>query len=164
MRIKLSIHAGAKITEVFALLKKIEMNGFEEESQSIVYALIELISNSLRAQRSKKVNIPVQLIMEIKDNTFLAMIKDHGGGFDPGKLPYDISMPAEKIDTQSHEFKEYREKTNNKHFGLGIYIAKKIFDKLSISFFDGEETQTKTYSPSIQGTIIKCSLKIGAKK
>ena len=82
-------------------------------------------------------------------------IKDYGGGFDPGKLSYDLEQNHRKINPQSSSFIKYREKNNYLRFGMGLLLARRTFAFFDLSFFDNYEKQVKWESGEAAGTIIR---------
>lgn len=161
-RIRLTIHPGATVTEVFSLLRKVEIVGLPHSPQTIIYAVLELVSNSLRALSKKVDPAPVYVTLAFKDGSFTAEVRDEAGGFDPSTLPYDINLPVDRIDIESKAFHAYREANGNRHFGLGLYIAKKVFDRLEIHFFDGTGNEVPWDAQEKHGTLIRGSIAIGA--
>ena len=59
----------------------------ESESRNIKNGLLELINNSLRAHRENKIDESIVISFECINSTLKMLIKDHGKGFDPEKLP-----------------------------------------------------------------------------
>ncbi len=120
----------------------------------VSFALLELVSNSIRAHREKGVADAVNVRISTDGEEFHVTVQDSGRGFDPGLLPYDIGAPAEGIDVMSDPFCSYRELHNGSRFGMGLYVAKKTFPKFSLFFVDSLEHPCPWFSGKVKGTRI----------
>ncbi|MCK7460796.1 MAG: ATP-binding protein [Sphingobacterium sp.] len=59
------------------------------------------LSNSMQAHRERGVREEVELRYAIADNRLSIEILDSGRGFDPGRLPYRLDSPLDRIDPRS---------------------------------------------------------------
>jgi anti-sigma regulatory factor (Ser/Thr protein kinase) len=132
--------------KILATLNEVSFNGSTRNDEQAVYAILELISNSLRAHREKKIREKIVLKIHTDGERVLVKLKDKGGGFDPSHLPYDINLPVEEIDPVSESFDSYRQKHDYKRFGMGLLLARKIFPGFKLSFVDE--------NGMVQGTIV----------
>ena len=154
------IKKDADFGEILHLLGSIEFEGIELpiNTEQISFAVLELISNSLRAHREKGVDAPVRLRLAAKDTGIHIRVQDWGGGFDTSNLPYDLNAPVEKIDTNTDEFQEYRENHGYLRFGIGLYVAKRTFDRFSLNFIDEDLNQVQWGEEKCRGTQIDLEL------
>jgi anti-sigma regulatory factor (Ser/Thr protein kinase) len=127
-------------------------------SELISFALLELVSNSIRAHRERKVADPVAVRLEAADEEFRATVLDAGRGFDPSRLPYDLFAPASDVDIMSDSFAAYREEHGGSRFGMGLYVAKKTFSRFSLQFVDAQEQPCPWFSGAVRGTRIELGL------
>lgn len=144
------------------MLNNIHLPDYSIDHDNIKYAVMELLNNSLRAHREKKVNKAIITTFNTCNSHLLINIKDYGGGFDPRKLPYDLGEDHQEINSQSSFFIEYREKNNYLRFGMGLLLAKRTFTNFDLGFFDNYEKQVNWESGEVAGTIIRLST--GAQK
>jgi anti-sigma regulatory factor (Ser/Thr protein kinase) len=127
-------------------------------SELISFALLELVSNSIRAHRERNVADPVAVRLEAADEEFRATVLDAGRGFDPGRLPYDLFAPVAEVDIMSDDFASYRDKNGGSRFGMGLYVAKKTFPRFSLQFVDSQEQPCPWFSGAVKGTRIELGL------
>ena len=140
------------------MLNNIHLPDYEGiDHDNIKYAVMELLNNSLRAHREKRVNKAIITTLNTFNSHLTINIKDYGGGFDPGKLPYDLEKDHREINPQSSCFIEYREKYNYMRFGMGLLLARRTFTCFDLSFFDNYGKQIKWESGEAAGTIIRLS-------
>lgn len=132
----------------------------ESESQNIKNGLLELINNSLRAHRENKIDKSIIITFECINSSLKMYIKDHGKGFDPEKLPYPIEKNINEIDINSDKFKEYQQNNNYLRFGMGLYLVKKIFNKMEILFHDEEGKVVPWDENKVSGTTITATIKV----
>jgi anti-sigma regulatory factor (Ser/Thr protein kinase) len=148
---------------VLGTLEEIRSGKDEALMVHIRFALLELINNSLRAHRSRSVSDPMRLEFRIIESTGVqqpgvtglqVLLEDHGRGFDPADLPYNIYGPASEVDLQSESFLLYRELHNQQRFGMGLFVTKRTFDRFKLEFIDFDG-YPRDYSPGdIRGTRI----------
>ena len=124
----------------------------------ISFALLELVSNSIRAHRERGVTEAVKVKLSIEDGEFRATVQNSGRGFDPTLLPYDINSKPETVDVMSDSFAAYRQQFGGSRFGMGLYVAKKTFADFRLGFVDGAENPCPWFSGTVKGTKIDLSL------
>jgi len=156
-QITLNIHPDADFREVLQILESIQFPDFVGNSDNIKYAVLELISNSLRAHQEKKVDKQVMAVFRTEDTRIDVEVKDFGGGFDPTQLPYSLDAPVEMIDQTSDEFEKYQKKHNFLRFGMGLLITKKTFPFFELIFFDEDEQPVEWGQGAVNGTMIRVS-------
>ncbi|MFO7850104.1 MAG: ATP-binding protein [Spirochaetia bacterium] len=122
--------------------------------EQAVYAVLELLNNSLRAHRERGETTPIYLHFSIGKEGLEVYLQDWGGGFDVSSLPYDLNKNPEEINIHNEEFESYRREHRYKKFGLGLYLAKKTFHNFSLYFIDGNGSVTDWENGDIAGTVI----------
>jgi anti-sigma regulatory factor (Ser/Thr protein kinase) len=156
-RVTVNIHPEADFREVLRILESIHFPDFVTNSENIKYAILELISNSLRAHREKNIDKQVIAVFRAEDTKVDIEVKDFGGGFDPARLPYPLDAPVETIDLTSDAFEEYQEKHKYLRFGMGLLITKKTFPFFQLIFFDEAEQPVQWAQSGVRGTVIRVS-------
>lgn len=126
----------------------------------VSFALLELVSNSIRAHREKGVTESVKVELQADEGELRATILDAGRGFDPSLLPYDLCAGVETINVMSEEFSNYRDIHEGKRFGMGLYVARKTFKRFVLNFVDSQETPCPWFSGKVKGTRIDLALPI----
>jgi anti-sigma regulatory factor (Ser/Thr protein kinase) len=129
----------------------------------VSFALLELISNSIRAHRERGVTEAVKVQLESNSGEFQATVLDAGRGFDPSLLPYDLNAAASDVDVMSEPFSDYRRVHGGSRFGMGLYMAKKTFSSFKLCFVDAAGVPCPWYSGKVKGTKIALSLPIADK-
>ena len=156
--VRINISPTVEFREILKVLNNIYLPDYDGiDHDNIKYAVMELLNNSLRAHREKRVNKTIITTFNTFNSHLTINIKDYGGGFDPGKLPYDLEKDHQEINPQSSSFIEYREKNNYLRFGMGLLLAKRTFAYFDLSFFNNYEKQVKWESGEAAGTIIRLS-------
>ena len=141
--------------EILAKLNRVKFVGSTIATEHITYSVLELLNNSLRAQRENNIHDPILLRFQERQEGFNIYLRDWGGGFDISSLPYDITSKVEDIDIHNEEFEQYRQEHEYLRFGLGLYLARKTFPFFSISFIDPDE-EPIDWNPEITaGTVIE---------
>jgi hypothetical protein len=128
----------------------------------ISFAILELLSNSMRAQCERGREEPIVVRIWIEGNAMMASVQDRGGGFDPASLPYAFDAPVDSLDLMSPDFIEYRERSNNTRFGMGLVAVRKIFPLFSLKFVDASDRELPWPSPDIEGTRITLGLPLSS--
>ncbi|SRR6056297_488913 len=141
--------------EILAKLNRVKFIGSFIPTEHITYSVLELLNNSLRAQRERNANDPILLRFQERKEGFHIYIRDWGGGFDISELPYDIHTKVDEIDIHNEEFERYRQEHEYMRFGLGLYLARKTFPFFSISFIDPHEKPVEWDPRVTAGTIIE---------
>jgi anti-sigma regulatory factor (Ser/Thr protein kinase) len=159
-KISFIIKRDADFGEILNLLSSIEFEGVELplKAEQIAFAVLELINNSLRAHREKGVEEPVRLRFAGKDSGVHIQVQDWGGGFDTSRLPYDLNTSPEEIDTNADQFQEYRENHGYLRFGIGLYVAKRTFDRFALYFIDEELNEVQWGEDRCRGTQIELEI------
>ncbi len=134
-KLKFSFSKDVSFQRILNTLNRVEFNGSVDNDEQAVYAILELVNNSLRAHREKNVKEKIILHMRALDERIHIRLQDKGGGFNLEALPYDITTPVEEIDTASDSFEGYREKHQYRRFGMGLLLARKIFPGFKLSFY-----------------------------
>ena len=78
-RIIVNIHPNADFREVLQTLESIRFPDFVRNAENIKYAVLELISNSLRAHRERRVDRQVMAVFRAGDSKIEVEVKDFGG-------------------------------------------------------------------------------------
>jgi hypothetical protein len=156
-QVTVNIHPEADFREVLKTLESIHFPDFVTNAENIKYAVLELISNSLRAHREGNVDRQVIAVFRAEDSKVDIEVKDFGGGFDPKRLPYPLEAPAETIDQTSDAFEEYQEKYKYLRFGMGLLVTKKTFPFFQVTFFDDEEQPVQWGESGVIGTVVRVS-------
>jgi anti-sigma regulatory factor (Ser/Thr protein kinase) len=159
VRLRVSPHADFR--EVIRILEEIGMPPTRVRAEHIRFAILELLNNSIRAHREKGENRDIFLEMAVVENNLSITIRDFGGGFDPGKLPYDLAADASTLNLQSAPFEQYQKQNGYKRFGMGIYVAKRTFDDFQLAFFDSSGNPSPWSPGAIAGTVITLSAGMG---
>jgi anti-sigma regulatory factor (Ser/Thr protein kinase) len=118
------------------------------------FALLELVSNSIRAHKEHGVDEPVRVTFAATDRELGITVLDSGRGFNPALLPYDIGAPVETVDLMGDAFASYRDRSGGSRFGMGIYSARKIFPRFSIAFVDRSGSRCPWFAGAVRGTRI----------
>jgi anti-sigma regulatory factor (Ser/Thr protein kinase) len=150
----LKISPQTPFQDTLARIEKVEFVGSPIPSEHIIYSILELINNSLRAHRNRKEDRPILLKLKTEKRGFEIDLKDWGGGFDVKTLPYSLNEEISKVDIHSEEFETYRQGHNYQRFGLGLYLARKTFDDFSLRFFDAEGKESDWIKGKTVGTRI----------
>ncbi len=157
-RLQLNISPKAEFGVILKILNEVSFPGCSVKQEHIVYSILELVNNSIRAHREHRIEENILIRFEAKEGKLHVQVKDFGGGFDLSKLPYDLSSPIEKVDLNGDSFAEYRVKHHYQRFGMGLYITRKAFTEFSISFFDGEGRTMPYKAGKTRGTCIDLAL------
>jgi anti-sigma regulatory factor (Ser/Thr protein kinase) len=156
-QVTVNIHPEADFREILQTLESIGFPDFVTNAENIKYAVLELISNSLRAHREKKIRKQVIAVFRAVDTKVDIEVKDFGGGFDPKYLPYPLEAPPEQIDQSSDAFAKYQKKHKYLRFGMGLLVTKKTFPFFRVIFFDRAEQPIRWGEGEVIGTVIRVS-------
>ena len=146
--------------EIIKTLDHLVLPNDEPEARNIKNGLLELVNNSLRAHREKKIDESILITFECVNSSLIMMIKDYGRGFDPDKLPYSLNNNIKEIDINSEEFKNYQEENNYLRFGMGLYLVKKIFNKINVTFHNENGNIVPWDKEKVSGTTITAAIKV----
>jgi len=155
-RIVLHIHPEADFREILTVLHAISLPSFVRNEENVKYAVLELLNNSLRAHRERRVARRISTVFITRNSRLEVSVKDFGGGFDPGTLPYDLAADTTQVDHTSDAFQEYQRKNGYLRFGMGLLVARKTFDDFALSFFDEREKPVEWGAGPVCGTLITC--------
>jgi anti-sigma regulatory factor (Ser/Thr protein kinase) len=158
--IRLTVNPQADFRQVIRILGEIRIPPTRMSGEHIRFAILELLSNSIRAHREKSEPRDICIDMTASDSRLVVAIRDFGGGFDPRKLPYDLEADVSTLDLRSPPFEEYQKRNGYKRFGMGIYVAKKTFDDFRLVFLDARDRQAPWTPGSIAGTLITLSVQM----
>jgi len=140
---------------ILARINKIKFVGSDHPSEHIIYSILELLNNSLRAHRDRRVEKPILLEINTCPNGFEIQIQDWGSGFDIRSLPYSLNSDPDEIDIHDTKFEKYRQIHNYQRFGLGLYLARKTFPYFELNFFDMDQNETQWTDGGVAGTRIR---------
>jgi anti-sigma regulatory factor (Ser/Thr protein kinase) len=157
-RLRLKISPFADFSRILALLNHIELPQSPVKEEHLIYALLELINNSIRAQAKRDREDPIDLEFYARNGKLSVEIRDHGGGFDTKMLPYSLSQNISQVDLNSDRFLEYRERHDYKRFGMGLYMAKSTFSNFQLDFLDHSSQEVPYASGKAVGTRIRLYL------
>jgi anti-sigma regulatory factor (Ser/Thr protein kinase) len=144
-------------TDFQQILSKLNNVSFSHSTltpEQIIYAVLELINNSLRAHREKAHDLPIYLRFAVDSDGYEVYLQDWGGGFDITRLPYDLYEDTGRINIHDENFEQYRLEHNHQRFGLGLYLAKKTFTHFNIYFIDEDGLETTWETGKSAGTVI----------
>jgi anti-sigma regulatory factor (Ser/Thr protein kinase) len=156
--IRLSVNPHADFRAVIQKLESIVIPPVQVNQEHVRFAVLELLNNSIRAHREKREPRDILLDLTISDGKLTISIRDFGGGFDIGSLPYDLNADPSGLDLHSAEFEDYQRRNGFKRFGMGIYVAKKTFDEFRLVFLDGNARPMRWTAGSTVGTLITLSV------
>jgi Histidine kinase-, DNA gyrase B-, and HSP90-like ATPase. len=159
-RLEIDIQHDIEIRETLAIFERLRFPDTCMTHEQLAFALIELIDNSLRAQRERNVLSPVSLRLQLEGSTLEIAVADHGGGFDPSSLPFPIDGPLDDIDPMSAPFAQYRIRSDFKRFGMGLFFVRKIFDTFQLRFIDEHGGNREWPSPEIVGSRIDIAIRV----
>jgi len=159
-QVLMNIHPDAPFNKILKEINSLTLPVDYQNDEHTRYAILELINNSIRAQKENRSNEPIKLEIKIENNILTVTVTDSGGGFEISELPYDINEPVERIDPNKKSFQDYREKNQYKRFGLGLLVARKQFPQFEITFYNNKNETVPSGSTEITGTVIKMSLEL----
>jgi signal transduction histidine kinase len=157
-RLKFEVSPKAQFYEIFTVFHEVDLPCRNPSKDNIMYAVLELVNNSLRAQRECNSHESIKVTFEVDAPRLHVEVLDYGGGFDPSHLPYDVSSDPSNVDLNGDVFQQYRNLHNNTRFGMGLYIARKTFDRFDLGFIDSNHIIHPWGEPGIIGTVIRLSL------
>ena len=162
--VRLRIYPFADFSDILKTLNQMEFPELPISSEQIIYAILELLNNSLRAHKEKNVQDQILTQFTMKDKKLHITIQDWGGGFDISSLPYNLDSEMDSIDTNNDDFQDYRERHGYIRFGIGLYVVKKTFTSFDLSFTDREGNRTDYDTGLARGTRIELTLSEDAKE
>ena len=156
--IRLSVNPQADFRQVIRTLEAIVIPPVRVNEEHVRFAVLELLNNSIRAHKEKGEPRDISLDLTISDGRLVVTIRDFGGGFDTGKLPYSLEDDPSQLDLHSAAFEEYQRRNGFKRFGMGIYVAKKTFDEFRLVFLDDRDQPMSWRPGETVGTLITLSV------
>jgi anti-sigma regulatory factor (Ser/Thr protein kinase) len=157
--IRLTVSPHADFREVIRILGEIRIPPTPVSDEHIRFAILELLNNSIRAHREKEEKRDISVDMTVSDGRLVVAIRDYGGGFDPGRLPYELDADPASLDLQSAPFEDYQKRNGYKRFGMGIYVAKKTFHEFRLMFLDTQDRPAPWAPGKIVGTLITLAVR-----
>lgn len=163
-RIEFHIKPDCPFGIVLSNLEKIHLPGMEDVEGPIRFSVLELLNNSIRAQRANGCPIPIRLEFSLVQKTahngttsigLRIEIEDAGGGFDPSDLPYNLYGDMERVDLQDDSFLLYREIHGQQRFGMGLFVTRKTFDGFRLDFLDADRVAIPYEPERVRGTRIR---------
>jgi anti-sigma regulatory factor (Ser/Thr protein kinase) len=156
-QLRLNIHPTAEYRKVLDILNSLDLPASVGNPENVKFAVLELISNSLRAHRERQVREPVHTVLRYEDGHLTVTIRDFGGGFDPYSLPYDLEGDVQAVDLNGSRFQEYQRRNNFQRFGMGLLVARRVFPSFSLAFLDAEGREVGWGEGAVSGTLIRMS-------
>jgi anti-sigma regulatory factor (Ser/Thr protein kinase) len=160
-QLRLNIHPSAEYRRVLDVLNNLDLPASIGNQENVKFAVLELISNSLRAHREKRVDQQVLTVLRFEDGHLTVSIRDFGGGFDPYSLPFDLTGDVRAVDPNGSRFQEYQKRNNFQRFGMGLLVARRVFPSFTLSFLDAEGRQVRWGEGAVSGTYILMSTRGG---
>jgi len=157
-KLRLNISPRAKFSTVLSTINSIDFPGSPVKSEHIVYAVLELINNSLRAHRENQVAAPITVEFSALPPNLHVDIIDRGGGFNPEHIPFSLTEDPETVNLHDDQFQQYRKQNDYKRFGMGFYIVKKTFQTFELNFYDESGNIIPWEHNKVIGTKINLSL------
>lgn len=155
--VALAIDPAEDFREILRTIDSLHFPDFVANPDNLRFAVLELISNSLRAHREISSDDRIRVDFRSRDRHIEIEIRDFGGGFDPACLPYDLAGDPAGVDCNSCAFEEYRVRYENRRFGMGLLVARKTFPGFALRFFDHQHRAVRWGEASILGTLIHLS-------
>jgi anti-sigma regulatory factor (Ser/Thr protein kinase) len=156
-QLRLNIHPAAEYRRILDVLNCLELPTSLGNPENVKFAVLELISNSLRAHRERRVEQQVLTMLRYEDGYLTVTIRDFGGGFDPYSLPYDLEGDVRAVDPNGSRFLEYQKRNNFQRFGMGLLVARRVFPDFSLVFLDAEGRPVRWGEGQVSGTFIQMS-------
>jgi anti-sigma regulatory factor (Ser/Thr protein kinase) len=156
--IRVAVNPAADFRDVLHVFDAIKIPDTAIGADNLKFAVLELINNSIRAHRERGVGKDIAVDLTMAPGRLHVSVRDFGGGFDPGLLPYSLDADPGELDLQAPGFQEYRRRNNFTRFGMGIFLAKKSFDHFQLLFLDETGKPAAWGEASIQGTLIRMDL------
>ena len=157
--IRVAVNPAADFRDVIHVFDAIEIPANPIGEDNLRFAILELINNSIRAHRERGEPRDIAVDLTVTDGRLHISVRDYGGGFDPGLLPYSLDAAPESLDLQAESFQEYRRRNKYKRFGMGIYLAKKSFEHFQLHFLDAGGVPVQWGAGKISGTLIRVDLR-----
>jgi anti-sigma regulatory factor (Ser/Thr protein kinase) len=157
--VRIRVSPSADFRGVLHAFDAVELPRTKVGAENLKFAVLELVNNSIRAHKEREERRDILIDFTMTGGELHIAVRDFGGGFDPGRLPYAVDADPSVLDLHSEAFQEYREKNGNKRFGMGIYLAKKTFERFQLMFLDGKATPVPWAPEKVEGTLIRMGLR-----
>lgn len=139
--IELSLPPRAEVVAIARLvvgaLASIDPAFDEERGADLRLAVSEALTNAIQAQRAVRdgagSTAPIELRCALSDSCIELEVRDHGGGFDPGRVP--ATPPPTADDRLDHEG------------GLGLPLIRLLADELHVRPSPGGTTVVMSFTP-----------------
>ena len=157
-RLQLQFAPNCASEDICDAMERLQLPLANEDAFCTRYALMELVSNAVRASRDRAAVVPVCVEIWLDGNRMRFKVSDAAGGFDLSLLPYDFTGSDEEVDLVSDAFDSYRKASNFKRFGLGLLLSRRAADEFRLRFVDakGKPAPWKGEG-SVYGTVITFS-------
>lgn len=156
--VRLHIRPYADFSDILKVLNMIEFPSASMSGEQVMYAVLELLNNSLRAHKEKEIEREILTEFSVTDGKLYIKVRDWGGGFDTSNLPYNLHEDVDNINTNDESFQEYREHHGYIRFGIGLYVVRKTFSTFNLYFIDEREFPADWESGKVQGTCIELTM------
>jgi anti-sigma regulatory factor (Ser/Thr protein kinase) len=158
--IRVKMNPSADFRGVIHTFDSIKLPKTDIDPENLKFAILELINNSIRAHKERGEERDILIDITVAESRLHVAIRDYGGGFDPGLLPYPLDSDPAALDIHAQAFHQYQEKNGYKRFGMGIYLAKKTFEEFHLLFLDEKDTPVSWAPGRIVGTLIRANLTV----
>ena len=128
-RTRLTFPADTSATAVCEAVQSVDLPLDREEQNLARYALIEVVTNAVRAASEAGADGAVSARILADEDQVRIVVEDGAGGFDVKCLPYDYGADPDGIDVTDAAFDEYREKFDDQRLegeGLGSGDARGV--------------------------------------
>ncbi|MBU0935785.1 MAG: ATP-binding protein [Spirochaetes bacterium] len=156
--LKMKIPVDGNFGKVLKTFNELGYPAAPVDAERINFAVLELVSNSLRAHREKNIADPVLVELNCTPDSLHITIRDSGRGFDPSVLPYNIDEDVNNIDLMSSRFAAYREQYQNSRFGMGFIATRRIFPHFKLYFIDTGLQPCEWPDQNLHGTVVELAL------
>jgi anti-sigma regulatory factor (Ser/Thr protein kinase) len=97
----------------------------EEEREDVHLAVTEVVSNAMEWGNGGDANRRVHVSYGLFDNEIVFKVQDEGHGFDPTAMQSAVAQPFEAM--------RERQRSGKRLGGFGIFVAKKLMDRMLFS-------------------------------
>ncbi len=111
--VRIMVRPRCEFPAVLAIFNAMRFPDTGVPDEQISFAILELVSNSMRAHVERGSEDSIVIRLWIKGHLFMATVSDRGGGFDPARLPYSFDAPVASLNVMAPEFIAYRERYDN---------------------------------------------------
>ena len=158
--VRIKISPSSDFRRVIHALDCVEFPSLKVTPENLKFAVLELVNNSVRAHREREEERDITVDMTAVDGKLHVAVRDFGGGFDPGVLPYSLESDPSTLDVLSESFLSYQKRNAYRKFGMGILVAKRTSDRFQLVFLDENDTPVPWDPERVAGTLIRMELGI----